>query len=569
MSFAANAVAADPPKYSPGRVSDLFTPRDSADAPVVYLDQGWSDEIRQKFYFTPQGSHFFPYSWFRALERADDGALFATPENLAKFGWIVSAQTGSVLNPDNLPIGFTREPAEMPGAGPWLGLTCAACHTGSVTAKGVLMRLDGAPAMADFGAFLSELSRTMNANHPAVNPAKFQRLAARVLGPTAPAAEIAKLKDLYVSFAVRFSGRAWMRTPPTHAGPGRVDALTQITNSLAVFDLGVPDNLYPPAAPTSYPFLWLTPQLEWVQWNPIAGNPIARNAGQVLGVFGQVDLGPDPATRYSSSIDFRNLHAMEEWIAALQPPKWPEQILGKIDVSKWQAGKRLFDRNCRACHNMPPFEMTKKEDNIAGLQFIKIQRVPQEVVGTDPLYMQSILGRFIDTNRLAAEFGGQKTVSAFQFFGLTVGRATERGFKDLNLTPAEMLSYSGYRFYPKLNAADPNEKLRPYVPPAFNTLKGGPLLGIWATAPFLHNGSVPNLYELLSPPEERSKLFWVGSNELDTEKLGFQASNQPGLFRFDTNVPGNRNSGHVYPARSYTHDQRMEIIEYLKDPQRY
>jgi len=569
IGSAGYAQSAAPSQYAPGRVSDLFTQRDSVVGPVIYLDQGWSDDIRQKFYFTPQGSHFFPYAWFRALELADGVALFSAPENLAKFGWITAGPKGSALNPDNLPIGFALEPAEMPGAGRWMGLTCAACHTGSVTAKGVLMRLDGAPAMADFGLFLGELSRTMNANHPAVNLPKFQRLAARVLGPNATAAEIAKLKDLYVSFAVRFSGRAWMRTPPTHAGPGRVDALTQITNSLAVFDLGVPDNLYPPAAPTSYPFLWLTPHLEWVQWNPIAGNPIARNAGQVLGVFGQVDLGSDPATRYTSSIDFRNLYAMEEWIAALQPPKWPEQFLGKIDETKWQAGKALFNRNCRACHNMPPFDLTKKEDNIKGLQFIKIQRVPQDVVGTDPLYMQSILGRFIDTSRLAAEFGGQKTVSAFQFFGLTVGRATERGFRDLNLSQGEMLAYSGYRFYPKLNAADPTEKLRPYVPPSFNDLKGGPLLGIWATGPFLHNGSVPNLYELLSPPEERSKLFWVGSNELDTEKLGFLANDEAGLFRFDTNVPGNRNTGHVYPARSYTHGQRMDVIEYLKDPQRY
>jgi hypothetical protein len=42
-------------------------------------------------------------------------------------------------------------------------------------------------------------------------------------------------------------------------------------------------------------------------------------------------------------------------------------------------------------------------------------------------------------------------------------------------------------------------------PPSTTDIKAGPLLGIWATGPFLHNGSVPNIYELLSPPRERSR----------------------------------------------------------------
>lgn len=529
-------------KYPVGRVSDLFT-------------------------FTSQGSYLFPYSWFRALELADDTALFAAPQNLAKYGWIFSKP--GALNPDDLPIGFAIEKAEMPGAGKWLGVTCAACHTANVKYRNVLIRVDGAPTMADFGLFLNELSRTMLANHPVVNPVKFNRFATRVIGAGATGAQITNLKNLYLAYSVRFSGRAWMRTPPTHAGPGRVDALTQITNSLAVFDLGLPDNLHPPAAPTSYPFLWLTPRLDWVQWNPIAGNPIARNAGEVLGVFGEVNLGQDPATKYTSSIDFRNLHVLEEWVAILKPPKWPEQHLPAIAEAKWKAGKTLFDKNCRACHNMPPFDLTKKEDNIAGKQFIKIKRVPQEVIGTDPLYVQGILGRFVYTDQLAPDFGGAQIVPALQFFTSTVGRAVERGFKDMNLTPAEVLAYSGYRFYPKVNPADPNEKLRPYTPPSVSDLKGGPLLGIWATGPFLHNGSVPNLYQLLSAPEQRDKVFWVGDNELDVDNLGFMSIEKPGLFRFDTNVPGNRNSGHAYPAQPYTHDEKLSVIEYLKDPERF
>ncbi len=92
---------------------------------------------------------------------------------------------------------------------------------------------------------------------------------------------------------------------------------------------------------------------------------------------------------------------------------------------------------------------------------------------------------------------------------------------------------------------------------------------MWATAPFLHNGSVPNIYELLSPPEERSKVFWVGNRELDLGKLGFVSSKQPGLFRYDTTLPGNSNQGHIYPGRPYSHEQKMAVIEFLKDPYRF
>ena len=89
--------------------------------------------------------------------------------------------------------------------------------------------------------------------------------------------------------------------------------------------------------------------------------------------------------------------------------------------------------------------------------------------------------------------------------------------------------------------------------------KGRPLNGIWATAPYLHNGSVPNLYELFLPSchaEEsaagqncRSQTFTVGSREFDPEKVGFVSKSKekyPRLFAFDTSKPSNSNRGHEY-----------------------
>lgn len=538
---------------------------------VVYLDQNWTPELREQFYFTPQGSRLMPYDWFLALERSDDKELFSSPANLSQFGWLYHQGASSKLNPGRLPIGFTLEPSTAPGGGNWMGMTCAGCHTGNVTHQGKVLRIDGAPSMGDFGLFLSALSRSVLTNHPAVGKEKFKRFAARVRAARANGPTEEQLADLYQTFAAKFIGRAWMRTPPIQAGPGRVDALTQIVNSLAVFNLGTPENLHPPLAPTSYPFLWLTPKLDFVQWNPIASSPIARNAGEVLGVFGEANFGRDSATSpLDSTILYDRLFALEQWVYDLNPPKWREDIFGAIDQARWRRGAALFKSDCRACHNMPPFDMTRKEDNIRQKQFIKITRVPYQNVGTDPLYVQSLVGRFVQTGALGPMlFGGRTVAPGAEFFSTSTGAVLIKGLADAQISGEKLLEYNGFRFYPKKNPNDPNEPLRPYRPPSVTDLKAGPLLGIWATGPFLHNGSVPNLYELLSQPEERSTAFWVGSNELDTQKLGFVATERTGLFKFDVSLPGNRNSGHVYPKRPYSREQRLDVIEFLKDPERF
>jgi len=98
----------------------------SDDTDVLLLDQGWNDKMRERFYYTPQGSRMMPYKWFLALERADGKGLFSAPAYLRSLGWISEVNPKSELNPDGLPIGFVKDPVEMPDTGNWVGLTCAA-----------------------------------------------------------------------------------------------------------------------------------------------------------------------------------------------------------------------------------------------------------------------------------------------------------------------------------------------------------------------------------------------------------------------------------------------------------
>jgi mono/diheme cytochrome c family protein len=121
--------------------------------------------------------------------------------------------------------------------------------------------------------------------------------------------------------------------------------------------------------------------------------------------------------------------------------------------------------------------------------------------------------------------------------------------------------------------------------------KPRPLAGVWATPPFLHNGSVPNVYEMLLPPEQRTARFYVGRRDYDARKLGYlhepENPEDDSGFWLDTRTEGNRNTGHAFVADPdvwrrheqddqanpvppgvigplLSDDERYDLIEYLK-----
>lgn len=127
----------------------------------------------------------------------------------------------------------------------------------------------------------------------------------------------------------------------------------------------------------------------------------------------------------------------------------------------------------------------------------------------------------------------------------------------------------------------PDTTVRPFA--SAMAYKARPLNGIWATAPYLHNGSVPTLYDLLLPKrkpddpvegEYRPDEFMVGSREFDADKVGFKSAGYDG-FLFRTSIWGNHNSGHEYATGrtplpdgtllpALTKEQRLDLLEYLK-----
>lgn len=102
-----------------------------------------------------------------------------------------------------------------------------------------------------------------------------------------------------------------------------------------------------------------------------------------------------------------------------------------------------------------------------------------------------------------------------------------------------------------------------------NGYANSPLDGIWARAPYLHNGSVPTLRDLLNSPSERPAVFYRGDDEYDPVNVGFRSDRSENgegkkLFRFDTTIPGNGNGGHYY-GTDLTDDQKAALVEYMKN----
>ena len=93
-----------------------------------------------------------------------------------------------------------------------------------------------------------------------------------------------------------------------------------------------------------------------------------------------------------------------------------------------------------------------------------------------------------------------------------------------------------------------------------------PLDGIWLTGPYLHNGSVPSLADLLEPVDARPKTFWRGSDLFDAERVGFVSAGEEAErvgTPLDVTKPGNSNAGHSY-GTTLSADEKRALLEHSK-----
>jgi RoxA-like, cytochrome c-like len=580
--------------------------------PASDFRNGLTDDNRDQFYHLAEGSEVFPLAWLKSVKTFDQGKPGdLLMKDLGRFGFLPDPR-----NKDGLPVGLTAATTRgVTLLGRMVGLNCAACHVGELTYKGKTIRIDGAPNQFDTRLFFAALIQSTAAT--VQNPDELLAFLGRVekerqtTGEDSPTLQAARkaiaqmattegtdlrkalrthvegllkqppadlamflkqgvtdqelrthllkgvdskvlqdLKGLLDSEKIRKTSLSKLPKPAdqekalqsmaeeivvtirllkarldflkriahigktglTEWGPGRVDAFGSVR---ALFF----DENYLPNAPVSYPHLWNFSQVPWFHYDGNTTSILERNLGQALGVGAIFE-----PQGFASTLRPVDSDQLEQLAWKIQPPAWPQDILGKIDAPKLARGKTLFKEHCSRCHNM-----VKAGDPIPDLL------TDLKEVGTDPGRAESFAG-LLPNNKPYVDALAD-----------VLNKIVKRSFTDNKIPPDQQKAFAHGR----------NVQWR-----APKKYAARPLLSIWATAPYLHNGSVPTLYDLLLPAAKRPKTFPVGLREYDPDKLGLR-TDLKGTFTFDTSLPGNSNAGHEF-GTGLSEDDRRALLEYLK-----
>ena len=207
--------------------------------------------------------------------------------------------------------------------------------------------------------------------------------------------------------------------------------------------------------------------------------------------------------------EFRDIEA---WLMQLQPPKWP----GSIDASLAERGRGVFERHCADCHGTYSDAGSDAGDTYPG-RIVAIKEI-----GTDRVRFDSL---------------------------------TSENRRDLNE------SWFGREIAAASGIDDPPGYIAP------------PLDGVWATAPYFHNGSVPTLWHVLHPGS-RPVVWKRSTSGYDERRVGLEVEELPAMpsgrllpaerrRHFDTAKPGKAAGGHDYPDL-LSEEEKTAVLEYLK-----
>lgn len=515
-----------------------------------------------------------PLRWMQALKQPDGQPFLAG--SLSRFGYLPNEAS----DPPGLPVGFTV----ASGSGVrQIGLTCSACHTRQIEVAGNSYRIDGGPAIADAQSLFAGIDTAVNA--VLSSDTAFTDFAVAVLGPNPPPDEKAKLRQEVAAWHLRYHTLMKDALPSPSWGVGRVDAVGMIFNRLTGLDIGppptylIPENIKPATAPARYPFLWNAPVQDKTQWPGFADNGsnilgLSRNLGEVYGVFGAFFptkswwrvLGIDYLA--NNSANFEGLNALEELVRKIGPPQWAWEVNQPLATQ----GKEIFGRTtvqggCVSCHGIKPGE-TRFPD-------WKTWATPVLDVGTDSREY-SILGWTVKTGVLEG--------AKIPFLKERL-KPVDTAF---NVLGTSVIGSILQHYVPVLmdEKAQPESKTTPPSPftPQTEDLKGAfnqpvpgatpsfayesrVLQGIWAAAPYLHNGSVPTLAELLKLAAERVGSFKVGP-AYDIVNVGLAAEQTKFDYVMQTTDCSDRDSGNSRCGHEYgtklSPDEKKALLEYLK-----
>jgi len=562
-------------------LAPLSTITTAGETVLKYLDQGrkWSNSERKAFYSQDQGSRIIPVRWIAALKQPNGEPFIAA--SLSRYGYLQN-ELGTTVG---LPIGFNIADGS-------LGMTCSACHTRQIEVDGVSFRVDGGPAIADFQSFLSDLDIAVST---VINDqAAFKIFAEQVLGSMPSPNERKQLLADVKAWHLPFHTLVERALPQEPWGPSRLDAVSMIFNRLTGLDIGppptymIPENIQTADAPVRYPFLWNAARQDKTQWPGFADNGtdllgLARNLGEVYGVFGvfRPEKRNHPGLKLgieylnNNSANFSGLSNLEDLIRKIGPPVWP----WSIEPALAHQGEAIFDRpisagGCAECHGI-------RKGQFRSLRH-RTWATPVQDIGTDSREY-AILRRTASTGVLEGasipilSAPLQPVDSAFNILRVSVVGSILQYLTPFLLDESvldEKLGAVKHRASSVLKRKTEALKDAFRMPEPTGTqdtpsfaYESRVLEGIWAAAPYLHNGSVPTLTELLKPAAERTASFKVGP-AYDPVAVGLAVEQRKFDYTLhttdcDDRDSGNSRCGHEF-GTTLSKDEKIALLEYLK-----
>jgi hypothetical protein len=607
-----------------GLLDDTMEVRFSQADPSIVADyrNGLTPAQKDAFYHLSQGSEILPWILLTAVEVADPGSRKPFVENLERYGLLPDP-----ARKDGLPVGLTVVSNSFTFGMEFVGITCAACHVGELRHDGKAVRVDGAPNMFNLQLFYSQAVDALTAATSDRGKLwrALKRLGRQDYGRYSVAAPFIRPATLIYYGAnlllhrdrldarleliavIRAAKEQRDLAHPT-SGFGRLDAFDGTRNFLFTrlrkldangsFEVNKANMVkldapvkFPPLwsrkarppgpveayrdQPQRFPPLWGFKDYDWVEWTIDTDTVMERNVTETLGAGASVILDPKrTASLFESSIPVTNMHALE-WLAYyIDPPRWPTAVFGEIKPDLAAAGERIFASQCAGCHEYG-------DDRRTSTGLLRLRGMRPEGVGTDPTAALRISCPVPDTGALMIppkSYTAEDANLLKDCAGVTAGTAfTGSSFAKTVQVAVDNIKQKAYAAE-GIDAAQQRrmEDLDQHgsvawrdtlldTKPPYGPYAARPLYGIWAAAPFLHNGSVPTLYDLLLPPEQRPKKFALGARAYDPVKLGFAVGtscDQQDCI-VDTALTGDGNGGHLWGTDLSEADRRA-LLEYLK-----
>ena len=513
-------------------------------AGFIWAEAGWvkpkANDPRTAFVAGTPGTELIPLSVLKVLpelfpDQFQPGGKDAG-DWIEQFGF--TRRAAEDAGDRDLPVGFTishyRPKSGSPSPVLFVGVSCAACHSAEIRLS------DGVAPVIVYGAGSNSINflawvdalRTAILDEARMTPKYIIAAYETKFNTKLPLSEKLMIRAWLQQSRTQFSENlpkydspysgAQLRDPLSMpVGPSRTQPFRNLVRLI----------LNRPAMDWGYskiPSVYWESRRPWGQFDGGIHDFHARSAMAAMSSGATVDNMTLPEIR-------DNIMHSTDYTMTLAGPQFEKTLGVKIDAARAERGREMYMHHCAGCHGAPgatPSEWVRGKDQ--GVLFTSA------AIGTDP-------------ERLEYRHPDELAEKVYAHF--PPGHPFHFDRNDLRPLPP------GAPGYPSVNG---------YI--------SYPLESAFSRAPFLHNGSVPTLAELINL-QQRRDVFYRGNNLYDPVRVGLVVPDKPDArryFRYDATVRGNSNRGHEYPWRypeggwtdNADHRQKVsalqDLLEYLK-----